>query len=427
MNVLVVGSGGREHALVRALSKGDVRRKPNRVFVWPGNGGIHLEAESVPVEKENYTQLIKWAKDVHLELAVIGPEIDLVAGISDLFREAGILVFGPSKEAAQLEGSKIFAKEFMHEYNIPTARARVVTNIEQVLQAAKENMPPYVLKADGLAAGKGVFICANLQELTSSAHEIFVEKKLGEAGARALLEEFQPGEELSVLVLTNGTDYQILPFSRDHKRLREGDHGPNTGGMGVIAPMPIEARLIQKIENEIIKPTLEGIRKRNFLYRGVIFIGVMLTSEGPRVLEYNVRFGDPETQAILPLLMPGEQENNCDWHAVLKAVSEGNIPTLNWNNESVACIVLAAAGYPSNPVKGVEIEISKECLQGSLTAYVLHAGTVRAGDKFLTNGGRVLNVVAKGRNLAESLSAAYNLVHQIRWEGMQYRKDIGKI
>lgn len=437
MNILVVGSGGREHALVKALGVTGGAARDGRIFIWPGNAGIRLMAESVPVEatasaKDNYTKLAEWTKEAKIELAVIGPEADLVAGLSDLLRKVGLRVFGPSKDAAQLEGSKIFAKNFMQEFNVPTARAQAVATVEQTLRAAQQFSPPYVLKADGLAAGKGVFICADLKELESSAHDLFVEKKLGEAGSRALLEEFQPGKELSVLVLTNGTDYQILPFARDHKKLCDGDSGPNTGGMGVVAPISIDAALIKKIEKSIIQPTLVGIQKSNFLYRGIIFIGVMLTPEGPRVLEYNVRFGDPETQALLPLLKHGESENNRDWFAVLKAVSEGVIPKLYWSNETVACIVLAAEGYPDNPVKAIEIELPREYTGNPLSAsernenYILHAGTARMGEKFITNGGRVLNVIAKGSTLSAALSSAYKLVDRIRWPGMQYRKDIGK-
>lgn len=434
MNILVVGSGGREHALVKALRVADEGRQKGgalqtpRIFIWPGNDGIALEAERVDIEKGNYTALAQWASENNIDLAVIGPEVELVDGIADVLRAKNIAVFGPSKAAAQLEGSKIFAKEFMREYHVPTARAQIVERVDETLKAAQKYAPPYVLKADGLAAGKGVYICADLNQLESAARELFVEKKLGAAGARALLEEFQPGKELSVLVLTNGKDYQVLPFARDHKRLRDGDHGPNTGGMGVVAPVSIDKNLIEQIESEIIKPTLVGLQKRDFLFRGVVFIGLMLTPSGPQVLEYNVRFGDPETQTILPLLAQGSTSDSRDWQSVLLAIANGRVPQLSWSQAAVACVVLAAEGYPDNPVKGVEIQlpVAASNVDDSTSSYILHAGTQRKGDKFYTNGGRVLNVIARGQDLSEALQKAYALVGQVRWPGMQYRKDIGK-
>lgn len=417
MKVLVVGSGGREHALVKALRGSTMVKK---VYVWPGNDGMALEADCAPVPARGaneYKKLVQWTNTEGVDFVVIGPEADLVAGLSDLMRENDIPVFGPSQEAAQLEGSKIYAKNFMKDFGVPTSRSDVVSTVEETLRAAETYSSPYVLKADGLAAGKGVFICATLAELENSARDIFENKKLGDAGSRALLEEFQPGQELSVLALTNGKDFELLPYCRDHKRLLEGDLGPNTGGMGVVGPIAIDSKLQTEIVEQVLQPTMRGLLARNLLFRGVIFIGIMLTAKGPQVLEYNVRFGDPETQVILPLL-------DGDWAQTLLSVAKGEMPALKWRPDSVACIVLAAEGYPDNPVKGSKISggLSLEDKQ----SHILHAGTKREGDHFVTNGGRVLNVVSRGGDLASALSKAYSLVQKISWAGMQYRKDIGR-
>jgi phosphoribosylamine--glycine ligase len=422
-HTLVVGSGGREHALVKSLKNSAAN---NTVYAWPGSAGIFLDALEVPVARGDFTALATWCVESQIDLIVIGPEVEIVAGLSDILRARGLNVFAPSQEAAQLEGSKTFAKEFMREFNIPTARDFVVTSVSEVLLRAQEFKPPYVLKADGLAAGKGVFICADLSELELAAKNIFELKKFGDAGETAILEEFHSGRELSVLVLTNGADFEVLPLSRDHKRLSDNDLGPNTGGMGVVAPIQIDQNLYNEIIAQVVQPTIQGIKKRKYLYRGVIFIGLMLTPNGPRVLEYNVRFGDPETQAILPLLCG-------DWYEVLNQVARGNMLKLEWKNLYTACVVLAAEGYPDQPIRGAKI--SGELLEGS-SSFVLHAGTKSDDSKkvgseksisnFMTDGGRVLNVVGVGRSLEQALNLAYEKVRKISWPGMQYRKDIGR-
>jgi len=425
MKVLVVGSGGREHALIRAIKKS---ANVSSVYSWPGNAGHFIDAQRVPVAAGDYQKLIAWAKEAQVELVVIGPEAELVAGLADQLRAANLPVFGPERSAAQLEGSKVFAKKFMHEFDIPTAQAQVVATVQQCLQAAEKFTAPYVLKADGLAAGKGVFICQTLAELQSAAEDLFVNKKLGEAGAQALLEEFLPGQELSVLVLTNGKDYEVLPFTRDHKRLADGDRGPNTGGMGVIGPVEISSELREKILMQVVTPSVHGLASRGYLYRGVLFIGVMITSRGPIVLEYNVRFGDPETQVVLPLLAG-------DWGAVLKAVAAGEMPKLQWQqNLAAACVVMAAEGYPDKPVKGVLI--TGDVTSEHSDSYVLHAGTAKSTEQnqepknlpigeFVTNGGRVLNVIGVGDDIPQALRNAYARVGKITWPGCQFRKDIG--
>ena len=412
IHTLVVGTGGREHALVRALTLSPSKSK---IFAWPGSDGIFAMAERVPVAAGDFSGLSRWAAEKEIDLVIIGPEAEIVAGLSDELRAHNIPVFAPSSEAAQLEGSKIFAKKFMEEFSIPTARASVVDSVHKTMSAAKEYKPPYVLKADGLAAGKGVFICKDPEELRAAAVSLFDEKKFGTAGERALLEEFQRGEELSVLALTNGSSFEVLPLCRDHKRLKDGDQGPNTGGMGVVGPIAISKKLSQEILKQVVEPTIMGLKKRRFLYRGVVFIGIMMTSTGPMVLEYNVRFGDPETQVLLPLM-------DGDWSDVFLKISRGEMPKLKWSSSSAACVVLAAQGYPDAPVKNAPISGD---LEGDTHCYVLHAGTKMQERGYVTNGGRVLNVVAVGSDLREALSRVYQKIEHIQWPGVQYRRDIG--
>jgi phosphoribosylamine---glycine ligase len=426
MKVLVIGSGGREHALVKALRASS---EVGEIYAWPGNGGILQVAKPVAIsanEQTSHAQLVAWAVSAKINLVVIGPELELVLGLSDHFRKSGIDVFGPSQAAAQLEGSKIFAKKFMNEFNVPTAKSFTVESVHETLSAAKNFEAPYVLKADGLAQGKGVYICKALTDLEKAATELFVEKKFGDAGKQALLEEFLPGEELSILALTNGDKFEVLPLCRDHKRLLDGDKGPNTGGMGVVSPISISENLRLQIENEIIKPTLRGLQTRELFFRGVIFIGIMLTAKGPIVLEYNVRFGDPETQAILPQL-------DGDWARTLLAVSRGEMPSLKWHSSiAVACIVIAAEGYPEKPIRGAAINFGAFYRLAGTAAniassdlYVLHAGTLSQNQQIVVNGGRVLNVVGVGKSMREAIVKAYAGVVGIKWPGMQYRKDIG--
>jgi phosphoribosylamine--glycine ligase len=430
MKTLVIGAGGREHSIIKALRKSYSTNKASseisdEIYAYPGNGGIFQEAKSLlgdtslPQTVLNVSEISDLAKKKQIELIVIGPESELVEGYADYFRDNGFLVFGPSKAAAQLEGSKIFAKKFMDEFGIPTAAWSIVSSVNEVDTASAQFAPPYVLKADGLAAGKGVFICKDKKELLHSARLLFEEKIFNEAGSTAILEQFKAGKELSLLALTNGSEYQILPFCRDHKRLLANDEGPNTGGMGVIAPLDLPESLIEDLKIKVLKPTMDGFLKRKFSYRGVVFIGVMLTDEGPSVLEYNVRFGDPETQVIMPLL-------DMQWAPILKAVALGKLPSLSWKRDlHVACVVLAAENYPMNPVKGAVIS----GLEGEFDSavQVVHAGTkMNNENQFVVTGGRVLNIVATGSALSKALEKSYQAIQKISWRGMQFRKDIGK-
>ena len=415
MNLLVIGQGGREHALVLAL-----RDSPSvaNIHALPGSEGIAQDAKCHAVDWQDFAAVVRVVRAHSIDAVLIGPEIPLEAGLSDALRLEGIAVMGPSREAARLESSKIFSKEFMIDAKVPTARSFVVSTVSDTLKAATNFKPPYVLKADGLAAGKGVFICKTLDDLRQSAESIFEKRLLGEAGSRALLEEFSAGYEISYLVLTNGREFAPLPLAQDHKRLLDGDEGPNTGGMGVVAPIEMDANLHARILREVVEPSVKELGRRGLLFRGVLFIGLMMTDEGPSVLEYNTRFGDPETQAILPLL-------DGDWGQVLSALANGTVETLRWKPLASACVVLAAKGYPDSPVKGAKLELTLPVPQKS--RYLLHAGTKRTIDGgWATNGGRVLNAIGIGANLREAVEAAYQIARSVKSAGLVMRTDIGR-
>lgn len=415
MRVLVIGQGGREHALVRALKLSPSVRE---VHVLPGSHGMAHEALCHPLATNDVLGIKKLLQRLPMDLVVIGPEAPLSEGLADALRAEGHAVFGPGGSAAQLEASKIFAKEFMVRAEIPTARYEVATTLEELNKAAKSFKAPYVLKADGLAAGKGVFVCSTLQELETAGRALFIDKKLGPAGLKAILEEFQAGVELSYLLLTNGIDYRPLPLARDHKRLQDGDQGPNTGGMGTIAPIAIDERLDQEIKEKILLPSIRAIHNANLLYRGLLYVGIMLTANGPKVLEYNVRFGDPEAQVLLPLL-------DGDWGKVFLEVAKGNLPELNWLKIFASCVVLAAEGYPDQPVRGAPI--GGDVFHQTPSSYFLHAGTRKNEAGFWqTDGGRVLNAIGIGSTASEALRHAYEQSKAVSWNGLQKRRDIGE-
>jgi phosphoribosylamine---glycine ligase len=426
IKALVIGQGGREHALVRAL-----RLSPSvqEVHALPGSDAIALEAQCHPIQWEDFAAVLSLVREIQIDLVVVGPEVPLVAGLSDALRAAGVKVFGPSQAGAQLEGSKIYSKKFMVEAGVPTARYEIVSSVEETRSAARAFAPPYVLKADGLAAGKGVFICKTEKELFDAADELFVKKSLGVSGARALLEEFQPGYEISYLVLTNGEDFEPLLMAQDHKRLRDGDEGPNTGGMGVVAPVDVDSELREWINRDVVRPSLAQMRQRGLLYRGVLYVGLMITPNGPSVIEYNARFGDPEAQVLLPLL-DGE---GGDWGQVLSDLADGRLRKLSWKKDSCCCVVLAAEGYPDAPVKGAPISglpvrpgSSSSKRDETDTSYILHAGTVKDPKKgWVTSGGRVLNAIGVGKNLSEAIEEAYAAAKKVSWAGRLMRTDIG--
>jgi len=421
MNLLIIGAGGREHAVIKSLK--NIKKSAltvNKIFCAPGNAGISELASLVILDIKDHLSVIEFCKKNSINLVFIGPEDPLVDGLADSLRANNILVFGPSKEAAQLEGSKIFAKEFMKQAGVPTACADVVDSVESTMLAAKNYSAPYVLKADGLAAGKGVFICANLKELKNSAENLFNKKILGDAGGRALLEQNLQGKEISFLILTNGVEFQALPLAQDHKRLLDHNHGPNTGGMGTLAPMPIEKDLYEKIITKVVKPSVENLKNRNYLFRGVLFIGLMIVDDEPFVLEYNVRFGDPETQVILPLLQN-------DMASLFLDLSKGILQEIKLNKKKVVCIVNAAEGYPDEPVKGTPVALPAD----TPSTYILHAGTSLVLDKnnrpqLISTGGRVLNVIAIQDNFTLALTSAYEINSKIVFAKRQFRTDIGQ-
>jgi len=414
MKILVIGQGGREHAIVKALARSP---SVSQIHAAPGNDGMAREAVCHPMDWKDTEKLIGFCVRTEIDSVIIGPDDPAVDGLADRLRERGVLVFGPGKEAAQLEGSKIFAKNFMSDAGIPTAPFAVVQSVEETRAAAAKFTPPYVLKADGLAAGKGVFICPTLDELAARAADIFEKRTLGDAGKRALLEQFQPGWEMSYFVLTNGREFRSLPIAQDHKRIGEGETGPNTGGMGTVAPVRIDDILRARIENEIVAPTVKALGDKGFTYRGVIFFGLMITPQGPTVIEYNVRFGDPETQVLLPLV-------DADWGQLFHETACGRMSDFGFKEMSAACVIMAAPGYPDQPRKGLPI-------QGDITAenpsaYFIHAGTKKDPDgTWRVNGGRVLGAIGLGSTLTEAIGNAYRLSDTLTWDGLQKRKDIG--
>ena len=412
MNILVIGSGGREHAAIKAFSESN---STNKIFCSPGNAGIAKLAALLDLDIKNHLSVIQSCKENNISFVFIGPEDPLVDGLADSLRDECILAFGPSKMAAQLEGSKIFAKDFMNEADIPTARSQVVTSVDETLQAAKNYTLPYVLKADGLAAGKGVFICANLMELKAAAENIFDKKIFGKAGSRALLEQNLPGKEISFLLLTDGSAYQPLPLAQDHKRLLDGNAGPNTGGMGTVAPMHIDSALYAKIIAKIVEPSVALLQKRKYFFRGVLFIGLMIVENEPYVLEYNVRFGDPETQVLLPLL-------NNDIAGLFFNLSNGQLDKVLFNNKVAFCIVNASSTYPAGGAPATPIRLPQE----NSGNYILHAGTsLNAQNELISSGGRVLNILAVADDLKSARANAYKLNSEISFPNRQFRTDLG--
>jgi len=421
MTVLVLGDGGREHALVWAL-----RQSPRveRLLASTENAGIGELAEVVWPTGEAGDSLVELAIREGVDLVVVGPEQPLVDGIADQLAEKGIPVFGPSRAAACLEGSKVFAKEFMLRHGIPTAACRIVSSAEEAWETVRLGLfgYPLVLKAEGLAAGKGVILAVDEAEALAAVESLMVDRTLGSAGDRLLLEECLLGREISYLVLSDGTEYLPLPVAQDHKRAFDGDEGPNTGGMGAYSTSELlDPELEASIRATIVEPSLAGARADGFPFRGVLYCGLMLTTEGPKVLEYNVRFGDPETQAILRRL-------ESDFAELALAVAKGHLRGVvpRWSDAVSTCIVLASGGYPGPYEKGKPITGLAKA--GALPGVVLfHAGTRRSADgqAILTNGGRVLGVTARGATLSEATALAYRAVEAIQFDGMQYRRDIG--
>ncbi len=408
MKVLVVGSGGREHALLWKAAQSPL---VERLYAAPGNAGMAELAELVPWNGE-VEALADWALGEGIDLTLVGPEAPLVEGIADAFQERGLKIFGPTQKAAMIEGSKAFAKALMERYGIPTARHRTFQDPLLALEYLEEVGVPIVVKDSGLAAGKGVTVAFDLHTAKQAVANILNRAEGGEV----VIEEYLEGEEATVLALTDGKTILPLLPSQDHKRLLDGDQGPMTGGMGAIAPYPMDPATLKAVEERILRPLLEGLEAEGVVYRGVVYAGLMLTKEGPKVLEFNARFGDPEAQALLPLL-----EN--DLVELALRVAEGRLAgtRLSWKEGASACVVLAAPGYPESPRKGIPLHLP-EPPEGVL---LFHAGTRREEGRLVSAGGRVLNVVGLGATLEEALERAYGFIPRIGFPGAVYRKDIG--
>ena len=413
----MVGGGAREHALAWKLSRA---AGVDELYAAPGNPGMAGMATCVPIAADAMVELAEFAASLHIDLTVVGPELPLVLGIADEFARRGLLLVGPSRAAAEVEGSKVFTKEFCVRHGIPTARSRVVRSRDEAAAAVKELKVPVVFKADGLAAGKGVQVCRRKDEVEAALALYFEERAFGSAGEKVLVEECLEGDEISFMVLTDGTSVLPLASARDYKRLKDGDQGPNTGGMGSVSPAPMESGLATTILRAIVHPTITGLAAEGRPYRGVLYAGVMVTREGPQLLEYNCRFGDPETQVVIPRL-------EGDLLPLLRAAVLGELGALraNWKREAVVCVVLAADGYPGAPRRGDPIAGLGEAL-AQPGVLLFHAGTALQDGRLVTAGGRVLSVVGRGSTLNEAAQSAYSAVGRVQFDGVQYRRDIGK-
>jgi len=418
MRVLVLGSGAREHAIVHAL-----RRSPgvSDVFAAPGNPGIAQAADLLPLSANDLPGVAEAAEDLRIDVTIVGPEVPLAMGVCDEFYRRGLRLFGPRRAAAELESSKVFAKEFCLRHEIPTAKATIVRTGDEAVAAARDLGMPVVFKADGLAAGKGVLMIQNDDDLEQAIDAFFNQRRFGDAGDRVLVEECLEGDEVSYMVISDGTRVVPIATAHDYKRAGENDEGPNTGGMGAHSPaLVIPSGTSRLILETVVRPAIAGMASEGREYRGVLYAGLMMTSEGPKVLEFNCRLGDPETQATFLRLDDNFAE-------IARDASEGALKTsnLNWRKEAAACVVLAAEGYPGSPRKGDEITgIDEAMALSGVTVY--HAGTRMEDDRLTTSGGRVLSVCGRGQTLPDALDAAYQGVSKISFDGMWFRSDIGR-
>ena len=418
MRILVVGSGGREHALVWKIAQSKLAEK---IFCAPGNGGIAHLAECVDIKADDVFGLLEFARKEKIDLTVVGPEVALSLGIVDEFVKAGLKIFGPSKKAANLEASKVFSKQLMAKYNVPTADFKVFDDPEAAKKYIDKIGVPCVVKADGLAAGKGVVVAKTVKEAKDAVVSIMQDKIFADAGNKIIIEDCLLGQEASILVITDSKNVVALASAQDHKRIFDNDQGANTGGMGAYSPASIvTADILVEVMEKIIYRTIDGLAKEGIGYRGVLYAGVMLTKEGPKALEFNVRFGDPETEAILPRL-------KSDLVEVMLATTEGElikIKNLSWDSRACVCVVCASGGYPGNYAKDKEIRGLHEA-EKLKDIVVFHAGTRKAGEKILTNGGRVLGVTGLGSTIEDAVNKTYEAVSKINFEGMHFRRDIG--
>ncbi len=418
MKVLVVGGGGREHALIRKIKESD---RVDSIACCPGNGGISYDAECYDVSATDIDGVVKLAKDIQADFVVVAPDDPLVAGMVDALNEAGFATFGPTADAAIIEGSKVFSKNLMLKYNIPTAEYRVFDNADDVIAYLKEkNEFPAVIKADGLALGKGVIIPESLEEAVAGVKEIMEDKIFGESGNHVVVEEFLTGPEVSVLAFTDGKCVKPMVSSMDHKRALDGDKGLNTGGMGTVSPNPYYTEEVaEECMEKIFIPTIQAMNEEGRTFKGCLYFGLMITPKGPKVIEYNCRFGDPETQVVLPRL-------KTDIMDIFEAINKQTLSDLDieWADEASACVIMASGGYPKSYPKGIEITGLTDGQLDGVTVY--HAGTAVKDGQLVTSGGRVLGVTALGNTLEEALEKSYDAINKIHFENAHYRKDIGQ-
>ncbi|MGB2768393.1 MAG: phosphoribosylamine--glycine ligase [Candidatus Zixiibacteriota bacterium] len=417
MKILVVGGGGREHALVWKLASSPL---VDKVFAAPGNAGMAELAECVDIRVDHLTRLADFAERKSVDLTVVGPEVPLTLGIVDEFEKRGLKILGPTRSAAEIEGSKVFAKQFMKKHHIPTASFKIFDKPEEASDFIRSSEMPLVIKADGLAAGKGAIIVEDPRSALSTIQKIMVDKIFGGAGSRVVVEDFLEGEELTVLAFTDGKTVFPMLSSQDHKKIFDGDRGPNTGGMGAYAPTTVaDDRMMKRIYDEVLEPTVAGLEREGRTFKGILYAGLILTEMGPKVMEFNCRFGDPETQVILPLL-------KTDLAEIFSSIIDGelSLQDVEWSDNFAVCVVLASAGYPGKYEKDKEISGLKKARQME-DVVIFHAGTRRQKDRVFTSGGRVLGVTATDQSMDDAIHKAYSAAKKIEFEGMQYRKDIG--
>ncbi len=418
MKVLVIGGGGREHALVWKIAQSP---KVSKVFCAPGNAGISRQATLVPIEANDLDGLLDFAFKERMDLTVVGPEEPLTRGIVDLFESKGLPIFGANQKAAELEGSKAFAKKIMKKYHIPTASYEIFEDRQGAVDYVQRQGAPIVVKADGLAAGKGVILCRTVEDAVRAIDQMMVKKIFGEAGRRVVIEEYLVGEEASYLAFTDGKAILPLASSQDHKAVFDGDEGPNTGGMGAYSPAPVVTEEVnQKIVERILRPIIQGMAEEGRPYKGVIYAGLMIHNGQPKVLEFNARFGDPETQPVL-MRMKG------DIVPILEACIEGTLSQckIEWDRRASVCVVMASKGYPGAYEKGKRIDGLEE-VSHMEDVFIFHAGTALLDQQVVTNGGRVLGVTGLGESIPKAIERTYQAVEKISWEGVHYRRDIGK-
>ena len=416
MKILVVGGGGREHAICWKLSK---EANVDKIYCAPGNAGISNVAQCIDIQDSNIENLLNFAKENQIDLTIVGPEIPLVAGIVDKFEKEGLKIFGPNKKCAQLEGSKSFSKDFMIRHNLPTAKYKEYTDLDEAISEIDSFGYPVVIKADGLAAGKGVVISENREDAITTLKEMMSDKKFGNAGDKIVVEEFLTGIETSILAFVDNDTIVPMVSSKDHKKVFEGETGLNTGGMGTFSPSKIYTeKLAKEVQEKILDKTLEGFKKDNLNYKGILFVGLMITEDGPKILEYNVRFGDPETQSVLFRL-------DTDLNKIISEILNNNLKNIeiNYSKEEAICVMLTSGGYPENYEKGKVIS-GLENLDSDIV--VFHSGTKFDNENIVTNGGRVIGITAKGKTVKEAAQKVYENIKKINFEKMHYRKDIWK-